>query len=600
MKWKNTWILVGLAAALFAFIFLFERSIPISGSVPPAKPLFVQFKPTTATSMTLRRGNEFLPLSLERTNDSWRYLKPFTYPAAYFAVQNFLETLERVVPSAYITPREILSRKQSSADFGFDAPLIAIALERGEERLDVRFGARTPAGDQVYVQIGSDPSIFVVNADLLDRIPRTPNDWRNAALFDLGDDKPDKLEILHNGTGYLLQLDPTNKLWKLARPAHRADQNQVRELIRRIQLGRVVEFVSDDPRADGDGYGLHAPEYEVMLGSGALARRVQFGRSPTNNPGLVYARLLSHSNVVLVAKSAVEPLTMQYAELRDRQIISFAPELVDLIEVKSDETFEVRRDATSIWKAAEIAADPAFVAEWLKMLSQLEASEFERDVVEDFSRYGLDPGQRQYTLRTAVTNATGVTNVPIARLAFGTNAEGRTFARRFDEKSIYAISAWDFSHMPTAAWQFREHRIWNFTTNQVVRITVREGQTTREVIRQPNGQWIDVKGWPTTVNQFALEEVTRSLGELTATMWLARGEDVRERFGFGTNPTQFIVALGGDQPQTLMVEFGRLAPTRLPYALTMVEGQPTVFEFPWVLYADLQRYFHLALPKTTP
>lgn len=594
MSWRNTWILVSLAGALFAFIMLYERHLKPSGHVEPVAPVLAQFKPTSATAVSIRRGTEF-SLQLQRTNDTWSYTRPFSYPAASFAVQNFLEALERIVPSTRLSPREILARKQTSTDFGFDAPPIAIALERNGTRHDIRFGARTASGDQVYLQVGSDPGVYVVNAELLDRIPRTPNDWRNAALFDLGDAAPDRLEVLHNGSGYQVQLDATNKLWKLTRPVHRVDQNQVRDLLRRILLGRVVEFVSDDPRVENENFGFQAPDYEVTLGAGPVTRRVQFGRSPTNNPALVYARLLSHSNVVLVPRAAVEPLATPYAELRERQVIAFAPELVDLVEVRGDESFVLRRDASGAWKAGDVAADPVFIAEWLRLLSNLEAKEFVRDVVTDFTPYGLEPGQRHYTLRTTVTNATGVTNVLIAQLAFGTNgADGRAFARRFDEDSVYGVRMFDFSHMPSAAWQFREHRLWNFTTNQIQRITVREGGAVREVLRQPNGEWIAVKGWNGDPNSFALEEIARALGELTATMWLGRGPGVRQRFGFGLESTQFTVVLNGEKPQELTIEFGGLSPMRLPYALAVVDGQPVVFEFPWVLYADLQRYFQLA------
>jgi hypothetical protein len=598
MNWKNTWLLVGTAALLFAFIFLFERQLKPSGYVEPAKPLFANFKPTAATDLSLRHGREMF--SLQRTNDLWLYRKPFAYRAADFSVQSFLETLEQVVPATRITPREMLARKQSAASFGFDPPPIAISMERAGERVDLKFGARTPAGDQVYAQVGSDPSIFVVSSELLDKVPRTPNDWRHPALFDFGATTPDRVEVGQNGTRYELRLDATNKLWKLTRPEHRADQNQVHEFLRRLQLGRVVEFVTDEVRTDDETFGLAKPEFEVALAAGANVQRIQFGKSPTNNPGLVYARLLTHSNVVLVAKSATEPLALPYTELRERPIFPFVPELVDLVEVRGDESFVLRR-ADGGWKAGELNADPVFVAEWLRLLAQLEANEFVQDVVTDFTKYGLEPGQRQYTLRTTVTNATSVTNVLVARLAFGTNAtENKAFARRFDEDSVYGIRAFDFAHLPVAAWQFREHRVWNFSTNQVSRITVRQNGTTKEVIRQPGGEWIAVRGWSREINPFAMEEITRALGELTATMWLGKGEGVRARFGFGANPVQFSVELRAEPPkaaQTLTIEFGGSSPMRLPYALTTVDGQPMVFEFPWVLYADLQRYFELAAPR---
>ena len=526
-------------------------------------------------------------------------------------MHTFLETLERIVPATRISPHEILSRKQTVADFGFAEPPIVITLQRGDELpKQLRFGARTPAGDQVYVEIDGQPGLSVINADLLDKIPRSPHDWRTTALFHLGDEKPDRVEILHRDTFYALQLDPTNKLWRLDRPRHRADQFQVRQLLDRIQLGLVAEFVADPPRADDEAFGLQTPEFEVKLASGALERKVQFGRSPTNNPGLVYARLLSHSNVVLVSRGILEALTTPPAQLRERLIVPFTPELVDVIEVEAVETFTpgpkdsvtntftVRKEADG-WKSGDLQADSAYVSKWLSQLSQVEATNFVRDIVTDFTPYGLAPGQRQYRLFTAVTNGVAITNIRVAEIAFGigTNDAGEMFARRRDEDSVYAVRQLDFSHMPVAAWQFREHRIWNFTTNQVARIAVRQGENVREVIRETNNQWIATKGWTAEINPFAMEETARGLGDLSAFMWTARGESARTQFGFPAN-TQVTVDLRGEKPQSLVVEFGtRQSPWLLPYALTTIDGQPTVFEFPWPLYADLQRYFGLAVPR---
>jgi len=598
MNWKNTWILVGLAAALFAFIFLFERRLDPTGMVHSAKPLFTKFKPTAATSLTLRRGKQFT-LMLESTNEVWTFVKPTVYPAANFAVQNFLETLERVLPATHITPREILSRKQTDSDFGFDAPLITLVLERaGESSQQLRFGARTPAGDQVYVDMIGQPGVFVVGAEMLDRMPLTPHDWRNTALFHLGDEKPDRFEIVHGNSGFEIRLDPTNRLWRLVRPSHRADQFQVQQLLDKILAARVVEFISDDAPPDGEAFGLQTPEYEVTLWSGTLSRKVQFGRSPASDPSRVYARIVSHNTIVLVPKAAVDVLAISYTDLRDPLLVSFAPEFVDVVEVRAEESFVLRKDAGG-WKAGDVIADRLFVEEWLTLLSRLEVKSFVKDVVTDFASFGLAPGQRQYSLSTVVTNAAGTTNLPIANVAFGTNAAG-IFARRSDEESVYAIGAVEFLHMPGAAWQFRDHRIWNFTTNQVARIIVRQGDATREVVRQPDSNWTPGAGWTGDVNPFALEETTLRLGQLSAVMWLGRGENVREKFGFAPGDPQVTIELRGENPPSLTVEFGGRSPLLLPYALVTIEGQPLVFEFPWTLYGDLQRYLHLPAPASNP
>lgn len=596
MNWKNTWILVGLASALFAFIMLFERHMKGSGHVEPPRPLFAEFNPRSATMLQLRRGTQ-PALTLERTDGAWHFTKPFAYPAASFTVQTFLERLERIVPATHISTRELSARKQTPADFGFDPAPVVLTISTESGRRELQIGSRTTAGDQVYVQLVGSPGYYVVGADLLDgMLPRSANEWRDTALFRFGDEKVDRAEIVQGGTGFVLALDPTNRLWRLAWPPHRADQLQVRQLLDRLIVARALEFVADGPQTDLEIYGLQTPEFELALTAGGVTQRVQFGRSPTNDAGRVYARSLTYSNVMLVPKTYVSLLASPYTELRDRQLLAFSPDMVDLIDVSGEETFSVRQGPSNTWLAGEATADPVFVAQWLALLSQLQVSEFVKDVVEDFSPYGLSPPQRRYSLYTTVTNAAGPTNVLIGRVDLGTNGSmEKAFARRWDEVSLYAIRMLDFSHMPGAAWQLRDHRVWNFTTNQLVKITVTQEGNVREALRQPNGQWVGVKGFETAeLNPFAMEEVAVQLGDLNALMWVARGEAARAKFGFTTNTARLSVELRGEKPQTLTVEFGALSPLLRPYALTMINGQPYVFEFPWTIFADLQRYFGLS------
>jgi hypothetical protein len=189
------------------------------------------------------------------------------------------------------------------ADFGFGRPPVVMSLQKGSERAqEIKFGARTSANDQVYVEVVGTPGIYVVSAEILDRLPRTQHDWRNTDLFHFADQKVERCEVLRAGSAsFALQRDTTNKLWRLARPSHRADQIAVEQLLRKILQARVAEFISDEARSDLDVYGLQAPEIEVALSYGATTQRVQFGKSPTNDASRVYARRLAETNIVLVS-----------------------------------------------------------------------------------------------------------------------------------------------------------------------------------------------------------------------------------------------------------------------------------------------------------
>ena len=599
MKWRQTWLLTGLAAALLAFILLYERrtGAPEPAAGPPR--LLPQLRAVEVTSVQVRRTNQ-LVLAVERNGEAWSLTLPLAYPAAPVAVQRLLGALEQALTPVRFSPQELRSRGQELLDFGLDTPGAVVALTQGTGRLEVRLGAPTPTGDQVYAQVVGMPGVCLVDAALLELLPKTADAWRNLALFDLTGWTYDRVEVMRTNAGIYLQRDPTNLVWQLSRPRQRADQLKVEGLLEKIQQARVTQFVTDDPKADLDRYGLQPPEIELALGRGTnLGQRVQFGKSPAEDPSSVYARRLNQTNVVLVARALLESINLPVAELRDRRLLAFQPSEVSLIEVRSEEPFTIRRQTNDAWVAGESTpADGPFMRDWLLRLSQLQVAEFVKDVVTDFSSYGLAQPRRQYILKTSVTNAGGLTNTVIGELQFGSNTTDRIFVRRPDEDSVYSVRYVDYYRMPAAAWQLRDRRVWSFTTNQVARLTLRQGERSRTLLRGLNGDWTVAPGSRGVINPFAVEEMVFRLGELNAVMWAARGKENLPAYGFGDANLQVSVDLQlADKTQTLTLDFGRPSPARFRYAATVLDNQVWIFEFPMFLFEDMDRAFGLPLPE---
>jgi len=594
-----------MAAALFAFIFLYERHLgtsPAEGQPPPR--LLPRLQLAQVAAIQARRTNQFF-IRAERHGESWRLTAPLSYPGAPVAVERLLTGLEAAVVFTRLSPREISRRGQQPADYGLDSPQASVVLEQGNDRVELQFGLHTTAGDQVYVQQVGVPGISVVDAALLDLLPVSLHEWRNLALVDWRGGEPDTVEIARPDGGLCLQRDLTNQVWQLSRPRLRADQFQVAALLEKIQQARVLRFVTDDPAADLESYGLAPPQAELVAARGSnVLQRVQLGKNPPGDPTNYYARLMNWTNVVLVPKALVEALQTPASEYRDRRLLTLQPESVSWIEVRSSEPFTLRRQTNGSWIAGETApADAAFIQEWLRHLGQLRVIEFVKDVVTDFSPYGLAQPARQYLLRGAVTNATGATNALLADLQFGSNTLDKVYVRRADEDSVYAIRYWDYYPMPTAAWQLRDHRVWTFTTNQVQRVFVRERGRQRVLSRSASGEWSLTAGVPGEINPFALEEMAYRFGELTAPTWTARGASELPRYGFGATNLQVAIELKtGETNQTLTLDFGGPAPTRFPYAAAQVDGQVWIFEFPWALFQPLASALGLPLgdPPAAP
>ena len=602
MKWKSTWLLVLLVAALFAFITLVERRYwrPTSAGGEPL-PRLASFKAAEVTNIQLRITNQ-LVLRVERPLGAplWQLTVPFHYPGHLHAIEWVLQELEQLGTHAFLSPAELKDAKRTLADYGLDLPQTTLTLQHNGQRTEIAFGSKTPTGDMIYAQVQNIPGVFVVSTEVFQRLPRTPNDWRDVALINLIGVPFNRLEVRAPGRGFALD-STTNGVFVLSKPTPaRADADRVVALLRNLMGAQVTKFVNDSPRADLEAYGLQPPELELAFATGTNDQLVvQFGKSPTNDASVVYARRLAQTNIVLVPRAVLDTLLVTHGELRDRRLLTFAPLAVDTIEVVGAENFTVRHLTNGTWTVGDTQptlADPDLMREWLITLATLEGT-VESDVVTDFKTlYHLAPPARQYFLKATVTNASGGTsNRILAQLDLGARQGDKAFARRPDEQSVYSLALTNVMRLPAVAWQLRDRRVWNFTTNQINRVTLHDLDQTKTLQRGPGGSWNFAPGSSGIIkNPFAIEELMLRLGELRADSWVARGEEARAAYGFTAANRRLVFELkNGDKPQEVSLEFGKPSPTGFPYALATVDGQAWIFEFPRILFILLIRdLFH--------
>src|SRR5690242_9439652 len=138
MRWKPTWLMLGFAAALFAFISLIERHVPGTGSNRIAPSRLIDFKPAEITSLQLRRTNQFM-FKVERTNDAWNLTSPIYYPAQPIPIEHVLELLSELKSFNKISIKDLSDQKRTVAEFGLDIPAATVVLSAAGKRFEVMF-----------------------------------------------------------------------------------------------------------------------------------------------------------------------------------------------------------------------------------------------------------------------------------------------------------------------------------------------------------------------------------------------------------------------------------------------------------------------------
>jgi hypothetical protein len=591
MTSRANWFWIGTAAALFAFIFFYQRH---AHKVPtgPVR-LLANFKPADVTSVLVRPEGQ-LEIRAERTNGTWILTQPLPYPAEPAVVESLLVVLERLTPATYISRRELTARPKAEEEYGFSSPQATIMVRRGENLSILFIGAKTAPGDQVFVQVVGDEGAYVVDADMLKFIPRKADDWRNRTFLDAKLLAFDRLVVTNGSKTFELQRDRENSLWRVVTPDFpaRADSATVEELLQGFQPVRASQFVSDDPKADLEGFGLQTPALILTFAQGTnTLATLEFGKAATNNSNQSYARLLGNNAIVTVAKDLPEVWRASTANaFRDTHLIALTGSRpVDRIDVRADDYFTLIRTNDS-WRIMpqNFSADAALVKDLLTNLCEMKVSQF-KDVVPtvDLPTYGLAAPSRTYALKAATDSPADATNTLLAELQFGINQEHKIFARRTDESSIYEIQPGDFQRLASASYQFRDRRIWDINETNVASVTVRQDGKERKMLHKAKYEWALAPGSQGIIEPLSTEETVRGLCHLAASVWVARGETNRAIFGC-TNAHSITIELkSGDN---LTMEFGRESPSSFPYGGVTLDGDFWVFEYPLLLCRDALSY----------
>ena len=608
MNSKNTWLWLSVAAGLFAFIFFFERHLKKPETGPPRVLPTLQAKEITSLQI-LPKGQ--LAIRVERTNGVWHLTEPLSYPAQAARVEGLLTALQQITGAPYFSIQDLKKMPNADEQFGFDSPQFSLML--GQKRYHVLIGRKTPIGDQVYVEVVGSEGVFVVDADLLKFIPQSANDWRETALVDWTQIGFNHLIVTNAGKILELQLSGTNGRWRMISPMEsRGDSAKVVQSLRAsFQNLHVQQFVSDDPKADLDAFGLQTPELSLVFlaGTNSLVH-LDFGRSPTNNPALAYARRGDQNTIVTVPKTAFEDWSFSHShDFRDfldphLLALSTPPEL---IEIHADDHFILQRESDNNWRVLppqDFLADSNLVAQVLANLTNLQvtASQIEKEIVPaaELPKYGLAEPFRQYMLQ--VTNPAEIgglaTNILLAQLDFGTNQD-KLFARVPGERFVYSLPPATLNLLPSASWQMRDRRIWNFSETNVSSVTIRQNSRTRQLLRKGNKEWTLAPGSTGMIDEIVsaqIEESIHRLGDLSAAYWVQRGDQNSEAYGIQETAHQITIELQSGEKRS--VAFGKAAPSQFPYASVALNGVPWIFEFPWTTYQFVQLY--LTIPPNAP
>jgi len=603
MNSKTTGIWFVIAAALFAFIFVFEHYLrPVVAS--PA-PLLPNLRPADVVSVQVFPSGA-LEISADRTTGGWFLTKPVSYPAQSAAIEALLDALQKLAP-AKISATELREHTNSEAEFGFENPQATLVITAGGQGQiwQLKAGNRTAPGDQVYLRVVGTDGAFVADASWLNLVPHAVDEWRDTALVNAEQNGFEWIVLTNSAKVIELRRDPTNRFWRMIRPLQaRADTDHISDALQRLATTRVTQFITDDAKADPAAFGLQPADLDLWLGRGTnLMSTVHVGKSPTNDATQVYAKredwntiVTNWSTVVTTAREPLAPWRGAVNDFRDSRLFELTAPVAE-IEVRGQNNFILRSQGSNDWKIAgeKFSADTDNVQLFIKTLAGLRIAEFVKDAVTapDLPGYGLAAPRREIILRSKA----GDTNAVIAQLSFGATQTNEVFVRCAGEDFIYAVTAQDFNRLPESDWEFRDRHIWDFKADDVAQITIHQGGRIRQIIHNGPGKWSLAAGSQGLIEGKYIEQTVQQFRQLAALAWFARNFTEPEKYGFGTNNLQISFELKSGEKDT--VDFGgEFAQHQTSLAAVTLDGERWAFVFPPVPYQLVLSY--LTIPSNVP
>lgn len=286
MNPRSTGLLLLVALGLGAFLYFYELGGEDARreSAERAKRLFPDLDEQPVEWIALRT-RDGVDARFELHEGEWQLVEPIRFPA-----DSALEQLAGAL--ARMTSESIFEQPQPDVEYGLDdenARIVRFGGEGGEREL--RFGADTPIGSEVYARTGDSPSVYTLARYRVTAFERNLVELREKKILDFDRSAVQEIEASWPGGRVRLAREAPERSegegeeevpvqiarWRLRAPLDaRADDEAIDRLLSTLAYLRADDFV-DEPGAEQRD-ALDPPDFEVVLRSEAGSRRLALSR----------------------------------------------------------------------------------------------------------------------------------------------------------------------------------------------------------------------------------------------------------------------------------------------------------------------------------
>jgi hypothetical protein len=574
MRFRGTLILLLLVLGLGTSVWYLSevRNLPSRDERRKLSLRLFDFKAGEIKSVEVVKTDQ--SVLFEKLDQKWWIRTPIQVRADPYQIQQVLSILEFLPRKRELSPEEISESKLTLADYGLDKPRMTARFKTSQDRAHVlHIGNERKQGNDLYVQVEGEPSVLVIDKEILDRLNKKLDDFRERALLDIPVDSVTRVEILQ-GTKSMEFEKQSDGSWRVVQPLlARADAARIGDLLAQICNARVDQFLSEDAGA-AKTYGLDEPHGSVLkLTAGDQTYSIIFGDNLKEDPEKIAAQLKGRYSIVSIPSFFAKPVSEPLNYYRDASLASFDPASVIEVEVRQRQAVTLLRKDAEGWKILKpevMEADPELVAEFLESLRATRISGFVSDVATELEKYSL----KTPLYSIAIRGGAGEVDGAILELALGSQEPGSKLvhAKREGDSSVYALDLDQIESWPKHAHDFRTRTLFKIQKEQVLKcVQKRRGKAhpAFTMVRSPGGGFSPGEDTEGVLNETAWLQLLNTLQFFEVTKIVGTGlNSTAKQYGLDQPLLTIQAEYEKDgQPQSLELVVGRDNPQKRPFIL---------------------------------
>ena len=386
MSNRTVIVLVAVAAALFAFIYFYDRGRMTTSELEGRKDrVFADLKTDSVDRIELR-GTSGQAIALVRdpkpagadAETAWRIESPKALKADGAAVREILSALDFLVKKRVVVGKAERAKPQ----YGLDKPAVTASFTARGEKTSFRIGSGAGAADTVYVAVdGREDELYAVEKEFETSLDKGLDDLRDKHLVADPVDGALGLEVVRSGETISASRKTADDPWTISRggAVMLAAADQISSLLSDIGNVRAEEFVADGAAgAPLAQYGLDAPSYRITVRLPKGEPLVLSLGKPCPKGGQVYAAVGGSSAVACVSDEIATSAGRPASRFSETRPLVFADDEVEKVTLtRGAKALAFERDEDKGWIASgqkDVPIDGDAVAKALAALRETRAS----------------------------------------------------------------------------------------------------------------------------------------------------------------------------------------------------------------------------------